>query len=392
MKVLLVNLYFPPDTSATAGVFSDLARALVEKGHDPIVICGRPSYDTRSRGDEDPIAGGTIERVWSTSFDRRIMVGRILNYISFMVSSQLKVVQRRYRVDAVVVGTDPPLAVRAALRLARGAPTVYSLQDLHPEAALVAGWIRPGVRSRFWEWLHRGALRRVDAVVAIGHDMAERLAAKGVLRSRISVIPNGAHRPTSDPDGAVVAHIRRGRSFVVIHAGNMGAIGAWSTLLEAGRALDGVADLVFIGAGVEADKIRATGAEVQPFRPESELSAVMAAGDLHIVTMAPGMEGISVPSKLYTILAHGRPVLAVVPRASEVARVVEQFGCGYVADPSQPDSVVSAVRHARAHADSLREMAEAAERAGLQFDRRRCMQEFVDVVERVIAARAASRV
>ena len=384
MNILVVNLYFPPDTSATAGVFLDLTRALIDRGHQPIVVCGRPSYDASSETGDISVTGLAVERVWSASFDRRNMSGRLLNYISFLISSQLKVGGRDHRVDAVIVGTDPPLVVRAALRLARGAPVIYSLQDLHPEAALVAGWVRPGLGSRVWEKLHVAALRRVDAIVAIGRDMEERIQAKGIPGSRIEVVPNGAPPPVGPPDPVTVDEIRRGRSFLAVHAGNLGAIGAWDTLMAARDGLDGSTDLIFIGAGVAAEEMRKRGAEILPPKPPDQVPSIMAAGDLQVVTMAEGMEGVAVPSKLYTILAHGRPVLAVVPESSEVAEVVRSFGCGYVVDPTDAGSVTTAIKHAASHPEHLAEMARAAKKAGAHFERSKCMERIVDVVEDVV--------
>jgi colanic acid biosynthesis glycosyl transferase WcaI len=384
MNVLVVNQYFPPDRAATAGVFADLAEVLTQRGHRVRVVCGRPSYDPVDERPSLPPAV-TVEHVWSTSFDRKLFLGRLLNYLSFLTTCRFNSLSGSDRPDAVVVGTDPPLAVWAALHLASGAPVIYSVQDLHPEAALAARWLRRGLRSKWWDALHRRALSRVDAVVAIGHDMAERLQQKGVAKDRLSVVPNGAPQPRGRPQGSVVEAIRRGRGFVVVHAGNLGTTGAWETLLEAGRDLEGVVDLVFVGDGVAAARIHEAAREIHGLFPPSQISSVMAAGDLQIVTMKAGMEGISLPSKLYTILAHGRPVLAVVPSSSEVARVVNEFKCGYVVDPQDVSGLVSTLRHAASSPNELREMARAAKEASTRFDRRQCMAQLASVVEEVAA-------
>ena len=384
----MVNQYFPPDTSATAGTTADLASALRNAGHRVSVLCGRPSYDPDETSPWRPLRrethdGSHLERVGSTSFDRRSMEGRTANYLSYLAIAGVRALLMP-RPDVVVAGSDPPLAVWVALAAARRRPVVYLVRDLHPEAAVAAGWLPPGFVARFWERLHRAALRRSALIVCLGETMAARLHDKGLAPERIVVVPDGGRPPLQTVDPTVVEELRAGAKFVALHAGNLGSAGAWRTLVDGVKAVEDVR-LLFVGDGAAAPELRARGAEVVPLRPASELASVMAAGDVQIVTVRSGMEGLVVPSKLYTALTHGRPVLAVAPPASEAAHIVKRWRCGLVADPENPLEVARALTWMRSHPWDLEAMAARSRNAGDFYARDRCLERLVSLIEAAAA-------
>lgn len=400
MKVRIVNQYFPPDRSATAPVFADFAAALRNSGNSVAVVAGRPSYDPAERRswrflrrERDPDRDIVIERVGSTAFDRNRPGARPANYLSFLVLAALRGLAG-HRPDVIVAGSDPPLAVWAALAGAKGSPVVYSLQDLHPDMAVAAGMMKAGGVARAWDRLHTAAMRRCAVVVCLGETMADRVRAKGIPAASIVVIPGGANVDVGTADKEVVATLRAGSAFVAVHAGNIGGAGAWTTLIEANRMLHvdqtsqtdragQRAEILFVGDGGEASIVRDGGVRVVPFRPVQEIPSVMDAGDLQIVTQRRGMEGLVVPSKLYSILSHGRPVLAVVPATSEAARIVRDHQCGLVADPDSPAEVAQAIAWARDHPAELSKMADRSRETAKHYDRTALTDEFVRAVTSV---------
>jgi glycosyltransferase involved in cell wall biosynthesis len=177
-----------------------------------------------------------------------------------------------------------------------------------------------------------------------------------------------------------VKELRGDATFVAIHAGNIGGAGAWETLVAAERQLRGKAAVLFVGDGSAAGAIRGWGARVVPFRPVHQIPSVMAAGDLQIVSVRRGMEGAVVPSKLYTALAYGRPILAVASEQSDVTAIVQRWGCGLVADPDSPEAVAARIRWAQEHPGALREMAARAASAGRYFERGRQLDRLVSFI------------
>ena len=399
-RLLIFNQYFPPDTAATAKMAALVAHAFAER-HRVTVLAGRPSYDPEKRHPAYPfrrehVNGVVVERVGSTAFSRYGMRGRLANYFSYLALA----VPRGLLIesDVVLAMTDPPVAgiAGAFVAAARRRPFIYNVRDLYPEVAVESGLVRRGAWTAAWERLHRWALMRADLVVVLGEDMRERIVAKGIPGVRVVVVRDGAPIPTAVPGVGhpVAQEVRGGFRFVVLHAGNLGFYGAWETLVRAAVLLEGEgAGFVFIGAGAAAARVQALAAQANgcvrflSFRPASEVPYVLAAGDLHVVTVRRGLEGVVVPSKLYGILAAGRPVLAVAPEASDVARVVRRYGCGFVADPDRPESVARAVREAMASPGDLAAMGARARAAARDFEQKAELERFVRVVEAVRSSR-----
>src|SRR5580658_3054802 len=239
MKILLLNLYYPPDTSATAKMAASVAEALSAQ-HDVTVLCGRPSYDPTERRPwrlwQTEFSGrARILRVGSTDFRRFAMKRRVLNYLSYVVLA----IPRALFVpcDVVLAMTDPPFEgiVGAFAALLKGKPYVYNIRDLYPDMAVGGSIVRPGLLARIWERLHRWALRRAARVIVLGEDMRARIIVKGVDPARIEIVRDGADIPAPGApqpplDAEVVRTIRGDFKFVLLHAGNLGFYGAWETL------------------------------------------------------------------------------------------------------------------------------------------------------------------
>lgn len=393
MHVLVLNEYFPPDTSATAKNAALVVGALAER-HRVTVLCGRPSYDPAERHPpyfiRREVSGNlAIERVGSTAFPRFRMKKRVSNYLTYLALA----VPRALTIpsDVVVAMTDPPIEGIAGAFVSRlsGRPFVYNIRDMYPDMAIGGEIVRPGKWMERWEALHRRALRRAARVIVLGEDMRERILAKGVDPKRITIVRDAVALPESLPsaDHPVVREIRNGFRFVLVHAGNLGFYGAWETLLRAAKMLeaDGVG-LVFIGEGAMKAKIEEMAHDCKnvrflPFRPADEVPYVMAAGDLHVVTVKRGLEGVVVPSKVYNILAAGRPLLAVATNKTEVARFAERDGCGVAADPDDAEAVAGAVRGVITDSKRLLNMSVAARELAKSCDRVRQLETFVQAIE-----------
>ena len=401
MRVLLLNLYYPPDTSATAKMARTVVDALIPR-HNVTVLCGRPSYDPTERRAwrwyQTEVAGlARIIRTGSTDFRRFEMKKRVLNYLSYVALA----VPRALFVpcDAVLAMTDPPFCgiIGAFVAMLKGKPYVYNIRDMYPDMAVGGSIVEPGLPARIWEGLHRWALRRATRVVVLGDDMRARIIAKGAEPSRIVVVRDGAEilppntpLPAADPD--VVRTIRGNFTFVLLHAGNLGFYGAWNTLLTAARILasDGVG-LVFVGDGAQRAEIEAAAAgagnvRFLDFFPAAKIQSVLAAADAHIITVKRGLEGVVVPSKMYGILAAGKPIVAVAPEETDVVTLGRRGGFAVSADPDKPADVVSAVRLLAGDAQKLKIMGEAARAVSTDYDRVKELQKFVEIFDHLKAA------
>jgi glycosyltransferase involved in cell wall biosynthesis len=270
-------------------------------------------------------------------------------------------------------------------------PFVYNIRDLYPDMAVGGSILNAGLLTNLWEALHRWALRRASRVVVLGDDMRRRVVSKGISEQRISVVRDGVGIDragvAATVDSDVVHAIRGDFKFVLLHAGNLGFYGAWETLLTAAHKLeDEGIGLVFVGDGAQRGKIEAGAAGSKnirflPFFPASKITSVLAAADAHVVTVKQGLEGVIVPSKMYGILAAGKPILAVAPRGTDVAAIGEQHGSGVWGDPQNAAQVADAIRGMFADAAKLQAMGEAAKAAAREYDRVTELRKFVRIVE-----------
>ena len=393
MHILLLNQYYPPDTSATAKMAVQVAEKLAER-HQVTVVAGRPSYEPDEfypfaflrRDIRDNL---TVERVASTAYPRHQMRRRVSNYLSYLALA----VPRALAIhpDIVLAMTDPPVAGIAGAFIARMAdrPFVYNIRDLYPDMAIGGDIVQPNRWVDRWEKMHRRALHQAARVIVLGDDMRDRIISKGVSPDRVVVVRDGASFPPSLPErnDLVVQKIRCDFSFVALHAGNLGFYGAWDSLLKAADILRNEnTGLVFVGDGANRAAMEISAKPLPnvrflPFFPIEQVPHVMMAGDVHIVTVRRGLEGVVVPSKLYSILAAGRPVLAIAAAESDAARIVRESGCGISADPDDPAAIAAAIRELRNDQNRLIQMGIRAKETAAKYARVDELERFVEVIE-----------
>jgi colanic acid biosynthesis glycosyl transferase WcaI len=396
MHILLLNEYYPPDTSATAKMAAQVAEALAQR-HQVTVVAGRPSYDPDARYPYALLRRTiqkkvTVECVGSTAYPRHQMQRRVANYLSYLALAVPRALA--LRPDVILAMTDPPVAGIAGAFIARlaGRPFVYNIRDLYPDMAVGGDIVRAGKWVARWEALHRQALKQAARVIVLGEDMRDRILAKGVAAERVMVVRDGATTSLAaaqmpDRDDSVVQEIRHRFPFVVLHAGNLGFYGAWDTLLAAAKILSNEnTGFVFIGDGANRAALESSARDLPnvkfaPFRPVEQIAHVMMAGDLHIITVKRGLEGVVVPSKLYSTLAAGRPILVVAPPECDAARIVVESGCGLAADPDDPAAVAAAIRELRAQPARLAEMGRRARETAAKYARVNELERFIAIIE-----------
>ncbi len=395
VRVLLLNLYYPPDTSATAKMAHTAVEAL-SANHDVTVLCGRPSYDPTERrswrlSQTENVGRVRIVRVGSTDYPRVQMQKRVLNYLTYVLLAVPRALFLQG--DVILAMTDPPFEgiVGAFVALLKGEPFVYNIRDMYPDMAVGGSILEPGLLSRIWERLHRWALRRATRVVVLGEDMRNRILAKSVDPARIVVVRDGTELPSATSvtslDATVIQAIRQNFRFVLLHAGNLGFYGAWDTLLAAARQLkDSGVGIVFVGDGAQRDRVQAAATGIPnvrflPFFPGSKIPSVLAAADAYIITVKRGLEGVVVPSKMYGILAAGKPIVALAPRECDVVSIGEAQGFSISADPGDPAQFADVVEQLVRDPERVRRMGAAASAAAPEYERSRELAKLVKTIE-----------
>jgi glycosyltransferase involved in cell wall biosynthesis len=254
--------------------------------------------------------------------------------------------------------TDPPLVGNVAYLVARRfrRPLVLVVQDVFPETAVKLGRLEQPLVISVLRRLIAHVLRRADRVVAIGPVMRDRLIAKGARAERTVVIPNwvdtSAITPLPKNNGWSHAQELDDR-FVVMHSGNIGHAQNLETLIRAVPLLEDLDRLtvVLIGFGARhaamvdlARRVAGDRVRFLPYQPRERLSESLSAADVHYVGLAHGLAGYVVPSRVYGIMAAGRPIIAAVDPGSETAAAVRAADSGLITDPDAAEQVADAIR------------------------------------------------
>ena len=394
MKLLVLCPHYAPDTAPTGEVMTSIGTELIARGHELHVVTSLPWYQHhriepgwqgRVVRHED-IPGGRITRVHPFPTDKRNIPARAAAFAGFTVlSGAMGVTGGRVARPDAVLAMSPPLTLGGAGWLAARrwrVPFVFNIQDVFPDVAVELGAITNPQVIKLASWLERWSYRRSDAVTVLSDDLRDNLVAKirGTVpdaHDRIRVIPNFVDTERITPAEPESGSYRReydltGRR-VVMYAGNVGFSQSLDLVLGAARVLGKrpeMADVVFVinGGGSARPQLEQEAADLDnvrfvDFQPKERLPEVLAAADIHVVPLRRGLARSSVPSKTYSILAAGRPVVASVDEGTEVARVVEQAGAGLAVPPDDPDRFTEAL--ATLLADPAR--AGAMGRAGREF-------------------------
>jgi colanic acid biosynthesis glycosyl transferase WcaI len=363
VRILAVLPHFEPDVAPTGVIASRLVEELGGLGHHVDVVSSLPWYEHHAvlpqwRGKivrREKTEWGSVTRVHPfPTGDKLSIPKRAVGFAAFCVLDAA-VAAAGSRVD-VAFAMTPPLPMAATgwfAALARRAPLVLNVQDVFPDVAVELGLLRGRRVIAAASALERWSYGRCAAVTVLSADVRANLAAKMRQPDRVHVIPNfvdvDAVRPGPQENSYRAEYGLSGKT-VVMYAGNVGMSQSLDLVVHAARSTADRDDIVYVinGGGsmlpeLEAEAAGLANIRFVPMQPIERLPDVLAAADVHVVPLKAGLSRSSVPSKTYSIMAAGRPVLASVDDGSEVQRIVEAAGAGIAVGPDDPDAFVTAL-------------------------------------------------
>ncbi len=393
LHVAFFNRSFYPDTAATGQLLTELCEGLVrDYGCKVSVVAGVPLIpsDVSSNGARgwgivhpEEYRGIRILRSSGTRFSKRRFIGRAANYVTYFLAACWAGI-RLERPDIIVAATDPPIIGLAAYLASRrfGVDFVMSYQDIFPEVATLLEDFHSdtvnGVLQRVNRFLARNAVRNV----ALGDTMRRRLVeGKGADPARTVVIPSWADCSEIMPFARKNAFSHRhglDDKFVVMHSGNIGLSQGLERIIEVAELLRDYPEIqfVFVGEGVKKPILQAhakasklSNVTFLPFQPKDQLKESFGAADMFIVSLKVGLAGYITPSKLYGILAAGRPYVAAVEDESEITAVTRKYECGLLAEPGNARQIADGILRFYRDRAMLQRYGENARNAAFEFDR-----------------------
>jgi glycosyltransferase involved in cell wall biosynthesis len=380
-KVWIVSeLYYPEETS-TGYFLTKIAEGLAEES-SVHVQCSQPTYSGRSRKalKYEERRGVHIHRCWSTTLDKDVLPLRVLNILSITLSFLVNAIRRFRPGDCVLVVTNPPTvpAVIAIASYLRRCRCILIVHDVYPEALIAAGVFRKrSILANTVGWIANILYRQMDRIVVLGRDMAslieKRLPAGG--RRTVS-IPNwadlGLVRPMPRKDNRLLLDLGLTSKFVLQYSGNIGRTHGIEQLVNCSERFleDPSTHFLFIGFGGKKDWLEQSIKERQitnttliDYLPRSDLPVSLNACDVAIISFLEGMAGVSVPSRMYNIMAAGKPIIAMADSNSELALVIEEENIGWLVSPGDVDGLCGVIIEAKSNAGLLAEMGRRARKA-----------------------------
>jgi glycosyltransferase involved in cell wall biosynthesis len=384
--ITMVSKYFHPEFCSTGQLLMELAVELRRRGCKVSVLTGQARLvgggKLPPRGSYDGIP---VERVWCTRLDNRSVLGKAINRATFTASVLLNLLLKKR--PLLLVTSDPPFLcwVGMVMKKLRGGRFVYLLQDIHPDVSVKLGYLKDDALLRkCWDWLNQRAYEEADSIVVLGDDMKHTLDGRynGNGSFRVRVIRNWADgdfiRPLRGSDNWFRKRLGLEDKFVVQYSGSIGGYHDFETAMAAAHRLRHLPDLkfVFIGEGDKKEDIQRMASDLKlenvsffPFQPRNYLPYSLTCGDVSLVTLESGLEGLSVPCKFYTSLAAGQAIWGLVGNNSEIARLITKERCGFRTDQGDVDASVEMLTRLYHDRELL---------AGFKRNARRCFETHFD--------------
>jgi colanic acid biosynthesis glycosyl transferase WcaI len=401
MHVCFFNRSYWPDLGATGQLLTELAEDLVRThAWEVTVVAGYPLRSNETVPASEWRNGVHIVRAAGSTLEPKTFSGRATNYLTYFASAAFKGL-RIGTPDVVVALTDPPIIGLAALAVARksGAPFVFLCEDIFPEVATLLEDFHSSIVNDALARVNRFLVRKARRVIALGDTMKRRLVeGKGADPAKVTVIHNWADCTAVAPgprDNPFAREHGLVNKFVALHAGNIGLSQDLEIVLHAAEQLRERPDIVFVFVGDGAKKADlqdiAERRELRnvlflPYQPREAMGQSYATADVSLISLKRGLAGVIVPSKVYNVLASGRPCVAAVESDCEVAGIIQRAGCGYVVAPGDAAALRARIVELAANRECAVAMGVRARDAALEFDRPRQVAAYDALLREVVAA------
>jgi len=356
---------FHPDLTGTGPLVTDLATDLVSMGDEVTVVTSMPHYGQRALGYE--YKGRLIQRsdfngvhLWRTFVyipPNPSGFHRSINYLSYTFMSVIAGLMSGKH--DIILCINPPITVGISgllVRLAQRIPMIFNVQDIWPDCLEIIGQVRSRLLLNIFRQLEKYIYTVSSRITVLSDGMKQNLMSKGVREGKITVIPNWANidhvHPVPKKNSFRLAH-GLNKNFVVMFAGNLGYIAVLDTILDAAKLLEkehGIKFLIIGEGNAKAALVKRaallglTNVRFLPTQPKEILPDMLGTADVSLVTLNRRLGKLNVPSKIYSIMASGRSVVAAVPEDSEIARLIKEADCGVWVQPENPKALAQTIQ------------------------------------------------
>lgn len=402
-RVWVVTELFAPDDAATAHLLTQIAEHLATQ-QSVSVVCAQPTYTNRGQKakSRETTNGVDIYRCWSTTFSKDSLPLRLVNIVTIMISFFCCMLLRFRRNDTVLVVTNPPtlpFATQLAAWL-RGCKTCLLVHDIYPNVLVPTGFTKEkSIPYRIIDFFNRQLFRRVDHIITLGRDMKNLVEQKDEsLSAKTSIVPNWADeslKPVCAEANKIRDELQFGGKFVIQYSGNIGRTHGLSVIARAAEILErkGVDDIHWMVCGWGGGKSKfqdlceslelKTISIHEPY-PRERLAELIGVADVSIISFIVGMAGISVPSRMYNVLACGCPIIGVTEEHSELALTISDDNLGWVVEPGNETALAELVESLLQQRSSLSDYQDRCQLVSQQkFARNISLQSYGEIISQI---------
>ena len=364
MRVLIISIAFAPELIGNAPLVTELATDLAKQGHQVTVITGFPQHGLSEIPDryrrkiflKENFNGVRVVRCYTYASAQKSFLNKMLSYVSFPLSSTLSgLIAGEYD---IIFTLSPPLWLGLSAYLigkTKGIPFVYNVQDLFPEAAVKLGALSNEYAINFFEKLERFVYTKAKCVPVICDFFRDSIVSKGIPNHKVVVIPNWVDTDFIHPmekNNEFREENDIGDKFVVLYSGTIGFSQPLEIVLECAKFMANNPEILFVivGSGVKKEQLQEQAKQMLlknirffDSQPRSKLPSLLASADVSLVMLKTGIATVSLPSKIYGIMASGRPIIASIDKNSDARNIIKEANCGVWVEPENSEQLAKAI-------------------------------------------------
>lgn len=403
--VLFLCQFFYPEYVSSATLPFDTALALSEAGFKVGALCGYPKeYNLTDKVPlEETYKNIEVKRLKYIQLKRSNFFGRLINYFSFTFAVLLHFKEfKRYK--SVIVYSNPPVLPLIAALGSKffNTKVVFVSYDIYPEIAHLTNSItEKSMISKLMKFINRNVFKHTNKVVALSNEMKDYLLRHRTALSEqdIEVIPNwyedkGLSKTTDSSKNKLFSSIKRDGNLVVSYFGNMGICQDLDTIVDAIRGLkeDSRVQFVFAGHGnkmqslkdiVENEKLN--NVTIFHFLHGKDFQDALNISDCFLVSLAEGLTGLAVPSKTYSYMMAGKPIIAIMGEESDIAKDLKENNAGYAMQVGESLKLINAIKELRDNKEKRKYIGENCRNVFLKkYTKEKCTHQYVGMMKEVL--------
>ncbi|MDH5719008.1 MAG: glycosyltransferase family 4 protein [Spirochaetia bacterium] len=375
-KISILSQYFYPDIAATGQLLTELAEDLVKMNFDVQVVTAKPSYAAKISAKKNEIYHGIkIKRFSAALFSKNKKIGRIFNSLFFLNIVLLKLLFTK-KDRLLLIVSNPPFLMAAGwvLNIFFGQKYACLVHDIYPDIAEKLGHIKPkGIISKTWRALNKLVYIRAEAVIVLSDGMKKELnSIDNIDKQKIYVLPNWADEsciyPVNQKENRFIKKNNLLNKFILLYSGNLGLFQNLENLIEAAEKYKKKDILlIFIGEGGKKDKLmkltkdkKITNIQFLPYQKKEDLPYSLSSASISFIALEKGVETLCAPSKIYSIMASGRPFIVLSQENSEPAKIAKKSGAGFRVNQNDIEGLIEKIDFFYANRKSLNIMGKNA--------------------------------